>query len=419
MRNITKTIAAILIFSTIFSLILTGCGNSDEPSAPVSIVMPVENTYNNQVSEQKEPQTDAQGNTLPVQESLSKETTEGFTRVSKDFVIALIKNDYQTVFNLFNLPKDKSLVTVKDIKQGAQTSRFKKLTQLTPSNVTIVTEILGFNQLTATCNIFVKDKTTKKELTSVQIRTKRAGDDKWAIDVDGFFYKNFMFVAPGGSTTVKVNGITLSKNFCTQKNVDANTKLMNEYTIPYVPKGKINVSVSSPNFSFSEDLSTSENNKADYSIVSYVLNDSQKTKCCNFTKETWTKMYNAAVKGRPASDALFLLSKDADKEIVNNIWKGFEKLRKQKSEQPIDRYDNFKLTKLIANPRARSYYVTDNKVLLCFDYQLEWDFLFDNTHNVEKKCSNIVLNVENGNLSIAKVSDYSMFSENDPTIKEW
>ena len=419
MKNIIKTIAIVSIFAIIFSMIFTGCGQKEEPSAPVSIVMPSENTHPVTVSEQTEPETDAQGNTLPKQESLSRETTEGFTRVSKDFVIALIKKDYETAFNLFNLPKDKSLVTANDIKNAAQTNSFKNLSKLTPSTVSIVTEILGANQLAATCNIFVKDKTTKKEITSVKIKTKRINNDKWAIDVDGFFYKNFMFVVPGGSTTVKVNGITISKNFCTQKNIDANTKLMNEYTIPYVPKGKVNVAVSSPNFSYSEVLKTSENNTADYNIVSYVLNDSQKAKCCEFVKDAWTKMYKAAAKGQPASDALFLLSKDADKEIVNSIWKGFAGLRKQKSEQPIDRYDNFKITKLIANPKARSYYVTDNKVLLCFDYQLEWDFLFDETHHVEKKCSKIVLNVENGNLSIANIIDYSMFSENDPTVKEW
>lgn len=80
---------------------------------------------------------------------------------------------------------------------------------------------------------------------------------------------------------------------------------------------------------------------------------------------------------------------------------------------------SFYVKNILINQYIFSLWLTDNKILVNFDYELTWDYLLVDWNQSTKRQSEIILVKEDGKYKIDTLLDNGLFTENNSFTKEW
>lgn len=383
-KFIKKTIAVILLISTVFSL--TACADSNSESSSSEI----------------------------------KENENTPRTISESFINSLIKKDYETALSCLNLDKSKSFVTSEDIEFYLPRSSFADIMDWTSDgNIIIKTESVSESEVLCTAS-FNNDTSSVSIIKPVYIKTVLNNNNNWTVDASEFYNKNYKFYTAGGDVKVSVNGKEVSNDFCTNTSAGNNTGLAYEYTLPYVGEKDIKVELSCDSYTYESVLATSSDNTvSENDMVFKPANVDEINSCIINIKHIWNSLCDNYKSSKRSSCVMDYLASDADSDICNQIWDGFELLHKSNSGVSSDRDDNFKLTMCKIPNNNGVYWLTDNKMMVNFDYELTWDYILADAHETMRRKSNIVLEKENGEYKIYKLIDSGLFTENNNFINEW
>lgn len=353
-----------------------------------------------------------------VSEAVNNSTPEG---VAETFVKALIEKDFKTALSCFGFNDNESFVTEDDIEFYLPRSSFADVSQVNLEEYKLFVEKSNTTKDTALCDV-VAEKGDGKNITlkNITVSTSLNKENNWVVNAREFYNTNYTFCTAGGDTEVTVNGKKLSDELCTNHTAGSVTGLAKEYTLPYVGKKDIEVSLSCDNYTYTATLSTSSDNSVgEQDRVFKTASSEEISKCVNSVKDIWNGVCKDYKSGKKSSDLITYLSSDADSDICSQIYDGMEQLHKNNSGVESDRDDNFKLTQCKAPEDSGVFWLTDDKIMVNFDYELTWDYVLSGFNESMKRKSNIVLEKENGEYKIYKLIDNKLFTENNRFISEW
>lgn len=340
-------------------------------------------------------------------------TPEG---VSETFIKALVSSDYDTALDCLGLEEGKSFVTAEDIEFFLPRSSFSKALKISGLNCNYVSKIKNSSSDKVVCLVDIEEPIDNSNRVSetFTVNTVLNKGNQWVVDAKEFYYENYKF-RTASNVKVTVNGKEVDDSLGVLGTI---TGLEKEYTLPYVGKKGIDVSIECDNYSFSKTLETSSNNEiSKEDRVFKVLNDSEAKECADAIKETWNNLYKGFKGGKEASDFINYFYVDVSSDVVDTVWNGFKKMTKNNSGVGSDRDDNFNLTECIAVPEV--LYVSDNEIYINFNYKLTWDYILANANQSMKRNSTLILSKESDGYKIYKLVDEKLFSENNNFIQEW
>lgn len=400
MKNVVRNAVSILSAAVLASSSFVGCGSQP------------------QVQEQSSASADSSSSA-----SVDENTPE---RISAVFVESLISADFDKALACLGLEEGKSFVTAEDIEFSFPRSTFSDLQDFNLEEYQVqVQEDENANPESGTCVVDIIKNDSDDESgqstaeASVTVYSKLSDDNKWIVDAEEFYYTNYTFRTAGGDVDVLVNGIEVTDELCTN-NAAGSTGLGREFTLPYVGKKEIEVDLSCDNYEYSTTLVTSSNNEVTEEDKAYYgLSTEEQTKCADFVKSTWNDICESYENNGKSTDVLNYLSSDADSDICNQIWDGLKTCHKNGTAVESDRDDNFKLTQCKSSSGADELWMTDDKVLFNFDYELTWEYMLINDMRSMKRQSNIILEKEGDNFKIYQLTDSDLFAMNSQFTNQW
>lgn len=340
--------------------------------------------------------------------------------VAETFIKSLVSADYDTALSCLNIDEECSFLTANDIEFAVPRSSFADVVNVNMNDFTFSTGLKGSYSDAASCVVSAVDNNDSNNTRMFSVPMVLDDNNKWAVDNNEFYYENYSFCTAGGNVNITVNGKKVSDKFCVNNSAGA-TGLAKEYTLPYVGKKEIEVVVSADgNYVYTQSLATSANNEiGDDDKVFKALDETEETECLDFIKNTWNDINSLYESGKhKATDVLDYLSVNADSDIANQIWDGLELLHKPNSIEK-DRDDNFNLKLCKKSSGTDMLWLTDNKILVNFDYELTWDYLLADWNQSTKRQSEIILAKEDGKYKIDTLLDNGLFTENNSFTKEW
>ncbi len=349
------------------------------------------------------------------EETINADSAEG---VSETFIKAVLAKDYKTILSCLGIEKDKSFVSESDIEFYLPRSSFADILDISYDEYTVSAVKTQSGSGTAICTVTITDSSNNLDYIESIVHTALNDENKWVVQADEFCNTNYTFRTVGGKTKVSVNGIELSDSLCTNKSADDITGLEKEYTLPLVGKKGIEVTLTSENYTYSATLVTSSNNEVtDSDIVCVPVDDENVT---DSIKDIWNGLYNSYASGDNSSEALNYIASDADTDICSKIWKGFDSLKKPAGMSGSNSDYNMDICKQSSDNQTK--WITDNKLLVYFDYELNWKYSLGNSYSRDdsmKRKSNIVLSYENNEYKIYKISDNKLLTWVNQYTKDW
>ncbi len=342
--------------------------------------------------------------------------------VSAAFIEALISSDFDTALSCLGLEEGESFLTAEDIEFSFPRSSFSDIQGLNLDEYQLqVQENESTNPEIGICVVDIIEKASDEGNAeeSVTVYTKLSDDNKWIVDAEDFYYTNYTFRTSGGDVDVFVNGMEVSDELCTN-NAAGGTGLGREFTLPYVGKKEIDVEITCDNYEYTTTLVTSSNNEVTgEDRVYYTISSEDQSKCAEFVKSAWNGLCEKYESGGKATDAMSYLASSADSDICNQIWDGLESCHKNGTAVESDRDDNFNFTQCKPTSGAEEFWMTDDKVIFYFDYELTWEYMLINDIRSMKRQSNIILEKEGDNFKIYQLTDSDLFAMNSNFTSEW
>lgn len=393
-----KKCISLLLIAVMCSFVIVGCGNKGtEPSG-----------------------VDAVSGTSKAAESPNSSGSSSSEDVAVEFVNSLMSADYKTALDCLGLEEGKSFLVEDDIGFYLPRSSYACVSDLkTTEGIKVVaSDSKKSSNSSATVTVtFVNDE--GNAVNSVPVKTALNDENKWVVEADEFYNTNYSFRTAGGNVNLTVNGIKVSEDLCSNASA-GDTGLSKEYTLPYVGKKTIDVKLSCDNYTYDTSLSTSSNNEVGGDDKAfYILKGDEQTEVFNAVKDIWNDLCTDYKKGNKPTDELNYIASDADPDICTQIWDGFKKMHMRSSSGTQLKNDNFKLTQVKSRSDGDTFWVTDDKIVVNFDYELTWKYLLAHSIDSTKRHSSILLSKEEDDFKIYTLTDTGLFTENNNFTHEW
>ena len=393
-----KKCISLLLIAVMCSFVIVGCGNKG--TGPNGV--------------------DAVSGTSKAAESSNSSGSSSSEDVAVEFVNSLMSADYKTALDCLGLEEGKSFLVEDDIDFYLPRSSYACVSDLkTTEGIKVVaSDYKKSSNSSATVTVtFVNDE--GNAVNSVPVKTALNDENKWVVEADEFYNTNYSFRTAGGNVDLVVNGIKVSEDLCSNTSA-GDTGLSKEYTLPYVGKKTINVKLSCDNYTYDTELSTSSNNEiGDDDKAFYILKDAEQTEVFTAVKDIWNSLYSDFKKGNKPTDELNYIAKYADPDICSQIWDGFKSMQSGFAGGDSLRNVNFNLTKVKSRSDGDTFWVTDNKMVVNFDYELTWEYLLTHSIYSTKRHSNILLSKEDDDFKIYTLIDTGLFTESNNFTQEW
>ena len=203
----------------------------------------------------------------------------------KKFVEALASGDYNKALSYLNVDVTKSFLVSSDIEFALPRSSFADVVNVNATDFTFTTEIDKLLSDSAICIVSVHDNHNADNTRMFSVSVVLNDENKWIVDSSDFYYTNYSFRTAGGNTTVIVNDKPLSGEFCTST-LAGTTGLAKDYTLPYVGKNEIEVTIISDNYMYTKMLATASDNEIGKDDEFFkAVSEEEDMECLNFIKD--------------------------------------------------------------------------------------------------------------------------------------
>lgn len=403
-----KILASILTATMLFSsaAILSACGNKETGS---------EQTESSQnISTDNEQNGNGQNSNGQNSNASTKENN--IEETATDFVTAVCNKDYDKIISMFKLEENKNFLVKEDIEFCLPRSEYSDLSELNGKNITVTSKAIDKTKTEATVESQV---TVDGENAPVSVTTKLYLNDnnEWCVKGDEFYNKDFSIRVPS-KVTVTVNGKELTKEQISKEKT-GELGLSVDCLLGYVGKKDIKVGLSCDNYTYEKSVPTKTGNELeDEERISYICDGAEKEQLAKVMKKYWNEMYAMYTAGKSSTDALKYIAKDADPDIVKNIWEGFKSIEKTSSNNKKGN-ENFVVTTVIPRDDYNTFYLTDSVVGFNFKYEITWFYKLAKWNQSQKNFSSILFKKEENVYKIYQITDEKLFNSANSFTHKW
>lgn len=328
--------------------------------------------------------------------------------VSESFVEALISSDFDSAVTCAGLNYKDYFVSADSIKEGLQKSKFADISKVSLKDYSLSSEKVKEDENGYICEVKAVSNKDDADVKAVKVNVIPAGK-QWVVNADDFYNTNFTFQT-AGNVKVSVDDKEVPFELCSNMTVGDSGKEY-FYTLPYVSKGDIKVEISCDNYTYSQVLKTSSNNKDKERVVK-TLSVEEQSVSSKYIMSAWNDLYNDFIKNKNniSEDCIskHLLSDNKD-VLESRLEADFNKL--------VSKGINFEFKNCKPSNGKEYEWVSDTEVICYFDYELTWDV--GKESNSMGKQSSIVLSKTEDGYKISEVVDDYMFSDCNKLTHEW
>lgn len=333
-----------------------------------------------------------------------------------EYVDSILKADFTTALFYLDMPQDSPFINESDIEYAIGNSQFAAVAEVGYQEYILKTgeteEVSDVNKIieVKVCNA----KEPDYDFESVYINVYKTDDNTWYVVDTEMYYQNVSFVVPGGNTEVYIDNTKLGSEYISNGSSGL-YGLEHEYTLPYMGKRGVDVTIKSNNFETTKKITYSSSNQSSAEVVDIYV--SSPDECFTYIKEAWNGLNELYVAGKEVESAKVYISDSADKDTAQMIWDIFDKLYEPRTISS-DRDDDFKLTKCIGT-EEKPRWITDNKIYVPFNYELTWYYVLANWQQDMHRESEIILEFSDSMYKLDNVLDIDLFSQANNFIMEW
>lgn len=328
--------------------------------------------------------------------------------VSESFVEALISSDFNSAVTCAGLNYKDYFVSANSIKEGLQKSKFADISKVSLSDYSLSSEKIKEDEKGYICEVKAISNKDNADVKAVKVNVVPAGK-QWVVNADDFYNTNFTFQT-AGNVKVSVDGKEVPFELCSNMAVGDSEKEY-FYTLPYVSKGSVKVEISCDNYTYSQVLETSSNNKDKERVIKTLSVDEQSVSS-KYVMSAWNDLYNDFIKNKNniSDDCISKHLLFENKAVLESrLEADFNKL--------VSNGSNFEFKNCKPSNGKEYEWVSDTEIVCYFDYELTWDV--DKDSNSMNKQSSIVLSKTKNGYKISEILDDSMFSNCNKLTNEW
>ena len=350
--------------------------------------------------------------------------------VANQFVMSIINKDYDKTLSLMGMDGADCFISKEDIEYQIPRSKYSVLAEADGADTTGVTGVSYLEETKGTNKVEWVTKVIDKSATKYHTRTLKNGDESgepidisvvlsednnWVVSDDSLYAVNYTFRAPSG-IKIYANGKEVPKSLVAKSNTGT-TGMLVDYKLPYVSKSKVKLKAVGTYCNYEGELAVTSNNEYSDDANYFCCNveAEEETKALDYIKTAWNGLYKEYESGKSSTQVTEYISDKADSDMINIIWNGFKSMEKKSSGG----YDNFRISTVVKSEDYPICFVSDDVVLVNFNYELQWYYNLANLNESLKRKSYILLQKDKTGYKLYKITDEGLFTYVNGFTKEW
>ncbi len=363
--------AAVVAGGATTTAIIISNNNSSAPRPIAETSNPDPEAQDDTTSKNTESIQPAEG--LVYSEDLEKDLQD----MAYTYLSSLIAKKYDVSLELLKLPES-AIVTTDNIAYCMTHSDYKAIADLDMNTTKIEIDEAGYSnsdynrayvvfKLTDTIS---EDRDSSK---SCVVSMEEDGNGGWYIDDDTFYNTNFSFHAPRGDIELTINGVKIDDSYRVKENTSY-FSLLDMYTIPYIDKKDVELSVKTKNYEYTYTIVTESDNDGERYMLHDMLTDEEEAELCESVKTIFNDLSYKCGTGEDVSTADKWLAADCDANLGTTIWDGIKKMIKPAGFSGVN--NNIYITECMKSDKGGSFWLSDNIVCARFKYEVQYDYTF-------------------------------------------
>ena len=350
--------------------------------------------------------------------------------VANQFVMSIINKDYDKTLSLMGMDGADCFISKEDIEYQIPRSKYSVLAEADGADTTGVTGATDNAETKDTSGAEWVTKVIDKSATKYHTRTLKNGDESgepidisvvlsednnWVVSDDSLYAVNYTFRAPSG-IKIYANGKEVPKSLVAKSNTGT-TGMLVDYKLPYVSKSKVKLKAVGTYCNYEGELAVTSNNEYSDDANYFCCNveSEEETKALDYIKTAWNGLYKEYESGKSSTQVTGYISDKADPDMINIIWNGFKSMEKKS----YGGYDNFHISTVVKSEDYPICFVSDDVVLVNFNYELQWHYNLANLNESLKRKSYILLQKDKTGYKLYKITDEGLFTYVNGFTKEW
>lgn len=342
------------------------------------------------------------------------------------YLSSLIAKKYDESLALLKLPES-AIVTTDNIAYCMTHSDYKDIADLDIDKTKIEIREAGYSNSEYDCAyvVFKVTDTTGEERNSSKLYTialKEGSNGGWYIDDDTFYNTNFSFHAPSGDIELTINGIRIDDSYRVKENTSYYA-LLDMYTIPYIDKKDVELTVRTENYEYTYTIATESDNNGERYMLYDELTDEEENILCEQVKTIFNDLSYKCSSGEDVSTAKEWLADDCVDNLDTDIWDSIKKMIKPSGFSGSN--VNICITECLKSDKTGggSFWLSDNIVCARFKYEMKYEYVFGSMVKEPKtmhRYGALLLEKDGENYKIYSLeADTGLFSTANEFCNEW
>lgn len=324
------------------------------------------------------------------------EDTNSPSSVIKNYINALIEQDYEKAFSYILLP-EKAFVDSNDYFEYVKKQTY--FDTLRTQKIKSVKE--DYTSETETeYKLVLKD--SSGTTTNYKVHLEKNYNDEWKIVEKDLYITDWSIIIPA-NTKLYINNKEVSRDYIN------NTEGLNEeYLIPAISSSKKLFKLENSLQDKEVPITPLSSNSGE-KIYLELKDKELLSKALTYIKDTWNLMYTDYINGVDVSDVAskYFVEDMSIEEVETYYTKAFDSLTKGTSGY---KYVNYVLIEAVPIDNTDNYVISANTITLNFAYKLSWSWTFTNDYREMANFTKIRLRVDGDSFKIYEVPETDFFS---------
>lgn len=331
--------------------------------------------------------------------------------VAKTFIRSLASGDYATVISTLNIDES-PFVLVEDISFAIPKSKYASIMSCVGREVYLSVNKNDIVKTENGTNVTVSVMCDNKILNNYTVNMTRNSNGDYVVDNDAFYLKDYYISVPG-DTKLYIENVEVPETYI--EGTCGHSDLKDLYKIPYMGKEVKNLKVVSNNFTYEDKVLPVKTDKNEPFVIVKNIEEKELKEVLDATKDLWNNLYQDYTKNTPLEELKKYFSDNVDTQIYAEIYKGFDNITKGASGY---KDINHQITTIEKRKDGECFYITDDVMVLNFQYQVDWvwDFSMGGPES-GRRLNHILLQKTADGYKIYEVSAMDFF--HDVSGKEW
>ena len=331
--------------------------------------------------------------------------------VAKAFIRSLASGDYKTVISILNI-SESPFVLSEDIEFAIPKSKYSSILDLNEKKVYLVVNEENINKTDNGINVVVSIMSENKMLNNYNVSLTKEMNGTYMVNADAFYLKDYYISVPG-DTKLLINDMEVPEKY-----IDSpcgHNDLKNLYLIPYIGKETKEIKVVSNNFTETKKVLPVATTKEKPFIIVKNLENIELDEALTAVKDLWNNLYNDFSNGASIEDIGKYFAENVDTQVYADIFDCFEKIRKGSGGY---KDINHQITTIEKRADAECFYITDDVIVMNFQYQVDWkwDFSLGGPES-GRRMNHVLIQKTSDGYKIYEVRAIDLFG--DVSGKEW